>query len=152
MQGDYPSYKLDPKYITNYINDINGNPNYFKQLLSFKEYLEENNITQLNINDIVTFVVINKEVFNNRNSIFNFWDQLKQFFAWTSRKTSLDGQILYPDVYKFLDGVDLVDALLMRLDPNNHVKNKQQDSLKTESLRNLMECLGFGTKSSSEEQ
>ena len=74
MQNDYPTHKLDPGYITRYIDDTKANPNYFKQLLSFKEYLEENNITQLNINDITTFVVINKEVFNNRSSMLNFWD------------------------------------------------------------------------------
>ncbi len=152
MQEDYPNHKLDPEYITAYIHDIKGDSDYFKPLLCLREYLEKNHISELIINDITTFIVNNKDMFRTNGSIFNFLEQLKQFFAWTSKNTSLDGQILYPDIGKFLDGVDLIDALLMRLDPNNHVKNKQQDRVKPGSIRDLMECLGLETESSSEEQ
>ena len=149
MQKDYPNHKLDPNYITAYIHGIKGDSDYFKPLLCLKEYLEKNHISELIINDITTFIVNNRDMFRIRGSIFNFLEQLKQFFVWTSKNTSLDGQILYPDIWKFLDGVDLIDALLMKFD-TNHTKNKHQDSVKPESIRDLMECLGLETESDSE--
>ena len=152
MQEDYPNHKLDPEYITAYIHDIKGDSDYFKPLLCLKEYLEKNHISELIINDITTFIVNNRDMFRTRGSIFNFLEQLKKFFAWTSKNTSLDGQILYPDIWRFLDGAELINALLMRLDPNNHVKNKQQDRVKPESIRDLMECLGLETEGSEDEQ
>ncbi len=153
MQNNYPGYKLDPGYIKRYINDTKANPDYYKQLISLEKYLEENDISELVINDIVTFIMFNKDMFKSYQSILDFLrKQLKPFFAWTSREKTSDGQILYPDIGKFLDGVDLIDALLMKLYPNDHVKNKQQYKVRPEYIRDLMECLGLETESSEEEQ
>ena len=151
MKNRYSTCKLNPNLISEYVGDYGEGLAAEKQnMLNFRDYLIANRISQPTPNDVTKFIVSNPKDFRCTSSIHLFLTTLREFFRLTSQIKNANNQILYPNIDKFLDPINLVDALLYSIYRAGHSKNSTQDEVKPEDIKILRECLGIDAEGAEE--
>ena len=141
---DYPEHKLDPDLIRQYAEKMDSSLTKAQNnMLLFRDYLVAKRISQPTPSDVTLFILDNPLIFSTYGAVNSFLLALRAFFRQVSQTTGSNGQIMYPNISKYLDPTDLVNALLMRLYKDQHIQSSNLAKVNEGDINVLMKCLGL---------
>ena len=142
IMKDYPEHKLDPDLIRQYAEKMDSSLTKAQNnMLLFRDYLVAKRISQPTPSDVTLFILDNPLIFSTYGAVNSFLLALRAFFRQVSQTTGSNGQIMYPNISKYLDPTDLVNALLMRLHKDQHIQSSNPTKVNEGDINVLMKCL-----------
>ena len=142
VMKDYPEHKLDPDFISQYAEKMDSSLTKAQNnMLLFRDYLVAKRISQPTPDDVTLFILDNPLIFSTHGAVNSFLLALRAFFRQASQTTGPNGQIMYPNISKYLDPIDLVNALLMRLHKDQHIQSSHLTKVNEGDIDFLIKCL-----------